>query len=135
MTFPQALQKNEMALLCGPQATFGAFDPVLVGIAGVYRDPHRKAAHRAHVWGLYVTRTHRGGGIGRSLMMAALRFARGLPGVTQVQLGVAETANPAIQLYNTLGFVTWGTQPDALRVGAQSVAEHHMILDLDALAV
>ena len=123
------------ALASQSQATFGAFAPDLVGIVGINRESHLKAAHKAHIWGFYVTPRHRQGGIGRSLMKAALRFARELPGVTQVHLGVGERNEVAIRLYESLGFVAWGTEPAALRVGGESVAEHHMVLDLSAGAV
>jgi len=118
------------AFASSSQATFGAFIPELVGVVGVHRDSHRKAAHKAHVWGLYVAPPQRGSGIGRVLMVRALQFARGLPGVTRVHLGVAENAKAAMHLYESLGFVAWGVEPDALRVGGESVAEHHMVLDL-----
>jgi len=116
------------------EATFGAFAPELVGIVGMGREPHRKAAHKAYVWGLYVKPTQRRNGIGRSLMVAALRFARELRGVTHVHLGVAENNVSAIGLYERLGFVSWGIEPDALRVGGELIAEHHLVLELDARA-
>jgi len=123
------------ALARPSQATFGAFSPALVGVVGIYQDPHRKASHKAHVWGLYVQPAHRRTGVGRSLMVAALRFAAHLPGVTRVHLGVANAAQPARRLYESLGFVVWGTEADALRVGGESVAEHHLVLDLAAFQV
>jgi GNAT superfamily N-acetyltransferase len=48
---------------------FGALDGkgVLVGVAGLRRDSHRKARHRAHVWGMYVAPEARGRGLGRLL--------------------------------------------------------------------
>jgi ribosomal protein S18 acetylase RimI-like enzyme len=122
----------QQALASPAQATFGAFAPALVGIVGVHQDAHRKASHKAHLWGLYVQPAQRCSGVGRSLMMAAVRYARQLPGVSQLHLAVAHTGKPAIHLYDSLGFVAWGTAPDALRVGTVSVAEHHMMLDLDA---
>lgn len=118
------------ALASSSQATFGAFAPELVGIVGVHRDSHRKAAHKAHIWGLYVTPGERRSGIGRSLMKRAIRFSRELPGVSQIHLGVAANAMPALRLYHSLGFVAWGVEPNALRVGSATVAEHHMVLEL-----
>jgi ribosomal protein S18 acetylase RimI-like enzyme len=112
------------------QATFGAFFPELVGSVGIGREAHRKAAHKAYVWGLYVRESERRAGIGRSLMLAALDFARELPGVTHVHLGVSDTNAAARRLYESLGFVAWGTEPDALRVGGRPIAEHHMVLEL-----
>src|SRR5258705_13202750 len=41
------------------RATFGAFSPALLGIVGVGQDAHRKASHKAHVWGLYVQPSQR----------------------------------------------------------------------------
>jgi ribosomal protein S18 acetylase RimI-like enzyme len=117
------------------QATFGAFASELVGIVGIGRDSHRKAAHKAYVWGLYVKPAQRRNGIGRSLMVAALRFARELDGVTHVHLGVAESNAPARGLYERLGFVSWGIEPDALRIAGKLIAEHHLVLELNARAV
>jgi ribosomal protein S18 acetylase RimI-like enzyme len=82
------------------------------------------------VWGLYVTPAHRGQGLGRSLMEAALGFARSLDGVDYVALGVGDWNRKALELYQDLGFVAWGTEVDALRVGDATVAEHHMVLRL-----
>lgn len=113
----------------GDHATFGAFDPRLCGCVGIYRDTHRKARHKAFVWGLYVQPPARRRGIGEALVQAALGFARQL-GVSQVQLGVAVKAEAALHLYQSLGFEIWGTEPDAIRHGDQSVAEHHMVLFL-----
>jgi hypothetical protein len=43
---------------------------------------------------------------------------------------VAESGYAAQALYAHLGFITWGTEPAAMRVGGVSVAEHHMVLAL-----
>jgi len=116
------------------QATFGAFAPQLVGVAGVSRDVKIKAAHKAHLWGLYVTPAFRGRGIGRSLMTGALGFARQLPGVAEIHLSVAGNGKAAIRLYETLGFVAWGTEPRGICVGGEFVALHHMILEFGTRA-
>lgn len=133
------------------QATFGAFTdsrlsqqapagttpsgtaPVgatLVGIVGIRRERHRKSAHRASVWGLWVAPEQRGRGIGRALMEETLRFARSLDGVEYVTLAVGDWNNAARRLYQELGFTSWGIERDALRYGDHMVAEHHMSLRL-----
>jgi ribosomal protein S18 acetylase RimI-like enzyme len=117
------------------QATFGAFAPDLIGIVGIGRESHRKAAHKAHVWGLYVRPAQRRSGVGRSLLIAALGFAGELNGVTHVHLGVAESNTPALRLYESVGFVAWGKEPAALCIGGHPIAEHHMVLELNARAV
>jgi ribosomal protein S18 acetylase RimI-like enzyme len=112
------------------EAIFGAFVPHLVGAAGIYRESGEKSRHKVNIWGVYVTPAHRRRGIGRALVEAALTFARSLEGARQVQLCVTEHAKGARTLYQQLGFLTWGIEPDALRVGEMSVAEHHMVLIL-----
>ena len=113
------------------QAMFGAFEEdTLVGMAGVYRQDKEKEAHKAGLWGMYVRPAHRGQGLGRGLLSAALEFARSLPGVTHLHLSVSETAPAALRLYESMGFVTWGTEPAALRVGERSVSIRHMVLAL-----
>jgi len=114
----------------GENALLGAFGPSLAGAVGVYRDPKRKAAHKAHLWGLYVRPEQRGHGAGDALVRAAIDFARALPGVTHLHLGVSETAEAAHRLYRRHGFVAWGTEPAALRVAGRSVAEHRLVLAL-----
>jgi ribosomal protein S18 acetylase RimI-like enzyme len=112
------------------QAVFGAFGPGLVGIVGVYLNTRLKSAHKAHIWGMYVSPRHRGSGRGRSLMEAAIEFARACAGITQIHLSVSETAAPALALYEELGFVAWGTEPCALRMNQDFLDEHHMVLSL-----
>jgi ribosomal protein S18 acetylase RimI-like enzyme len=89
-----------------------------------------KGAHKAHLWGLYVKPAHRSSGIGRALVRAAIDFARSLDGVSHVHLAVSERASNAVALYQSLGFVVWGVEPAALRVGSQDISEQHMVLSL-----
>lgn len=110
--------------------TFGAFDPDLVGVVGVFRERHAKAAHKAHVWGMYVTPRARRCGVGRRLMEAAIAHARTLPGATQVTLSVSDATPAARALYESLGFRVWGTEPRALVVDGRAAEEHHMVLML-----
>jgi mycothiol synthase len=49
-----------------------------------------------------------GTGLGAALTMAGLRYLRGR-GLDQVMLYVDETNEPAIRLYQRLGFARWST--------------------------
>ena len=109
---------------------FGAFDAALVGSCGLIRDRHIKAMHKMHLWGMYVTPSHRGRGVGRQLLAAAIDHARSVHGVDWIFLGVTSAASAARCLYERAGFEIWGTEPDALRVGHSSVVEHRMALRL-----
>jgi RimJ/RimL family protein N-acetyltransferase len=109
---------------------FGAFEETLVGTVGLIRDRHVKASHKMHVWGMYVTPSHRGRGLGAQLLDAAIEHARAVSGVDWLFLGVSSAAPAAQRLYERAGFEIWGTEPDALRDGGSSVVEHRMALRL-----
>jgi GNAT superfamily N-acetyltransferase len=113
----------------GPQwIVFGAFDgEQLVGAVGVMREGRSKGAHKAHLWGMYVTPSHRGRGIGAMLLDAAVQHARTL-GVDWLHLGV--TTAEARRLYERAGFVAWGIERDALRHDGASVDDVRMALRL-----
>ena len=113
------------------QAYLGAFDPDVIGMAGVYRYPKEKERHRAGVWGMYVRPSHRGRGHGSALLAAAIDFARSLSGVTHLCLCVSETADAAMHLYERFGFVTWGREPAGLEVEGEVLTVRHMALELD----
>jgi ribosomal protein S18 acetylase RimI-like enzyme len=109
----------------------GAFREDLVGAVGLYRDHHVKTAHKAHLWGMYVTPDHRRQGLGADLLDAALQHARSLTGVAWVQLCVSSAAPEAQRLYERAGFQVWGVEPDAVRHEDQAVVEYHMALQLE----
>lgn len=110
---------------------FGAYyGEALIGAAGVFRERYRKSAHKAHVWGMYVTPAHRGTGVGGRLLEAVIAHARSLEGVTWLQLAVSSAAPEARRLYERAGFVAWGEEPEALAGGGASASLHHMALRL-----
>ena len=109
----------------------GAFDSgTLIASAGLMRGRHAKSAHKADIWGVYVSPAHRGRGVGRRLLEAVLRRAGDIAGVDIVHIAVTSAAPAARRLYERAGFVGWGTEPDALRHAGQSVDEYHMLLRL-----
>ena len=112
-------------------AIFGAFDPDLIGAAGLYRDRHVKSSHKAHLWGMYVAPGRRRQGIAVDLLNATLQYARELTGVSSVHLSVSSAAPEARGLYERFGFHLWGTEPDALRHDGQTVVEYHMALQFE----
>lgn len=111
---------------------FGAFEPELVGAAGLFPERHEKRRHIANLWGFYVKPDFRGRGLGAQLVEAVCEYARTLPGVTSIQVGVSTAALQARKIYGRAGFRPWGVEPDALRAGGRSVDETHMVLLLDA---
>lgn len=126
---PEGLARS----LAGPGfALIGAVDDhaAVVGAAGLIRNQHAKMAHRALIWGVYVTPPSRGRGLAERIMTATIDLASTWPGVNSVGLSVSEKATAARKLYERLGFVAWGLEPDALHLGSESYAEAHMIRTL-----
>lgn len=108
----------------------GGFDgDRLVAVAGFYVMSYRKAAHRGVIWGVYVHPEARGQGAATAVLEAIIAHAQGR--VLQLHLSVTTTGQ-ALGLYRKLGFVTYGTEPRALRVGDHYLDEHLMVLRLDA---
>lgn len=114
----------------------GAWDGArLVGGAGVLRNTKVKFRHVAFIWGVYVTPTCRGQGLSRRIMIAAIDTARAWQGVAVVRLGVSARSLHAKALYESLGFVVWGVEPDCMRLpgreDARGANEFHLSLALE----
>src|SRR5262249_59848633 len=97
---------------------------------GFYREKGPKSRHKGRVWGVYVTPEARRAGIGRKMMQALLDRISAIDDMEQVLLSVAATQIPAIRLYRSLGFESFGTEPRALRIGDRYIDEEHMVLRL-----
>lgn len=116
----------------GRQLTLGAFNEegVLVGTAGLVRNPGLKRRHRGYVWGVYVTPTQRGQGLGRKLMTSLLEEAGQWDGLEVIDLSVSNHQETAIKMYEGLGFLTWGVESLALKVEAETRDHVHMVKTL-----
>jgi ribosomal protein S18 acetylase RimI-like enzyme len=110
---------------------FGAFDGErLVGMTGFYLEKQMKLRHKGHIWGVFVSPTLRGSGLGRELMTATIESARKLRGIRCILLTVVSNNAGARRFYERLGFRTFATEPDSLRVGERYLAEDHMRMEL-----
>ena len=111
--------------------TLGAFrEGQLVGIASFSREIGQKVRHRGAVRGMYVPVEDQGRGIGRALITRAIQRARLADGLEQVGLAVATRNERARSLYASLGFETYGVEPNALIVEGQRIDEELMVLRL-----
>ena len=109
----------------------GAFEEGrLVGTVGFHRENRPKTRHKGIIWGVYVAPSHRGEGLARRLMVAAVERVRGYSDVRQIQIVVASTQDAAEKLYSSLGFEAFALERDALFVGGEFVDERWMILRL-----
>ncbi len=100
----------------------------IVATARLFRTTRPKQAHAASIVSVWTDPAYRGRGLGRRVLLAAIDTARGWPGIDLIELSVSERSEPALKLYESLGFKRWGVQPDAMRVGGESAAEHYMQL-------
>jgi ribosomal protein S18 acetylase RimI-like enzyme len=111
--------------------TLGAFEEdKLVGVATFMRETGLKERHKGRIYGVYVSALKRRKGVGRALLAALLEKAKRDSTLEQILLAVAAGQDAARQLYRSVGFVTYGTEPNSLKVGARYIDEDHMILRL-----
>jgi ribosomal protein S18 acetylase RimI-like enzyme len=111
--------------------TLGTFQAdQLVGIVGFYRETALKIQHKGSIVSMYVQPEYRSQGIARALLTEAIDRARRLPGLTQLLLGVMETQTTAKRLYESLGFVVYGREPRAVKIGDEFFDEEFMVLKL-----
>jgi ribosomal protein S18 acetylase RimI-like enzyme len=111
--------------------TLGAFDgDLLIGMATFIRETGSKERHKGRIYGVYVTPSQRGRGVGNVLMAALLKKAQANPELEQILLAVAAGQKAAIQLYRKFGFEVFGTEPRSLKVGSEYIDEQHMLLML-----
>ncbi len=109
----------------------GAFEQDrLIGMVTLLRHSSAKERHKAHIYGVYVQAAHRGLGIGKRLLQAAIGQAAGVPSIEQILLAVGSTQDTAKHMYRSLGFETFGLEPRALKIGTTYIDEEHMILRL-----
>jgi ribosomal protein S18 acetylase RimI-like enzyme len=114
--------------------TLGAYSSsdTLVGMVAFFRETGEKDRHKGYIVSMYVEPESRGQGMGRALVGEAIAHARQVPDVVQLQLAVVTSNDAARHLYLSLGFVVYGLEPRALRLGEdQYWDEELMILRLD----
>ena len=87
-----------------------------------------KERHKASIYGVYVAPRFRGKGLGRALLATLLDAARQHESLEQILISVTTLQQPARDLYLSLGFEIFGSEPRALKVGSEYVGEDHMIL-------
>lgn len=113
------------------QAVFGAFaGALLIGITGIRREALVQVTHKATVWGVFVEPAHRGQGIARTLVTTAIAHASENWNIAQVHLCVNTENAPAKNLYEAIGFSTYGIEPRAMKVADRFYDEEHMVLRL-----
>lgn len=105
-------------------------DDALVGTVALEYSAKPKNRHTALLLGMYVQPAQRGQGLGLALMKAAVAAASSRPEILVLNLTLTEGNEPALRLYRSLGFFSWGIQPQAIRTEAGLKGKVHMSLAL-----
>lgn len=109
-------------------AVFAAGDGgALLGMAGFVR-LEGKENHKGLLWGMYVRETARGSGAADALVATVIGHAREQVEVLLLAVGIHNEA--AQRLYRRHGFVEYGREPRALKVGDAYYDEIMMRLEL-----
>jgi ribosomal protein S18 acetylase RimI-like enzyme len=110
---------------------FGAFaGDDMVGLVGLHLRSGLKERHKASLFSMYVAAEHRRSGLAQQLVTAVIEGAREA-GALVLQLFVTVGNAPAQRLYRQLGFVPFGIERRAIRIGDTFYDEELMALDLD----
>jgi ribosomal protein S18 acetylase RimI-like enzyme len=124
---PDAFWVKRIADPTGMSVAFGAFEGSdLVGTIAVEFSAKPKTRHKALIIGMYVSPATRGTGVGRALLDAALKYAQGREGVLRLNLTVTEGNEPAVNLYQSVGFESFGVEQMAILTPAGFRAKVHM---------
>ena len=105
----------------------GAFEEgTLAGIVGLAFEPREKARHKSTLFGMYVSADFRQHGMGHALVQAAIAEAHTHPALKLIQLTVTAGNDAAFKLYQRCGFIQFGLEPLAVRVGEDYFDKIHM---------
>jgi ribosomal protein S18 acetylase RimI-like enzyme len=88
----------------------------LVGALTLEREPRRKVQHIAHLIGMMVGPDQQGRGVGRTLLIEALRLLRADASIALVTLSVTASNAAGVRLYTSCGFERYGRLPGAIRL-------------------
>lgn len=111
------------------QACFTAYvDGVPVGMSTLYLQPYQKFAHQC-LFAIIVDEKHRNQGIGRALLERMIEAAKNQFKIEILHLEVYE-GNPAIRLYERMGFREFGRQPKFIKINGEYLDKIMMQKDL-----
>ena len=113
----------------GLSESFGAFAGTsLVGTVAIEYSAKPKTMHSALLIGMYLQPNSRRSGAASALVNAAILAAKARPEIQGIRLTVTEGNEPAIRLYKSVGFIAWGTEPQAIRTPSGFKGKVHMSL-------
>ncbi|MDU5105211.1 GNAT family N-acetyltransferase [Clostridium sp.] len=107
----------------------GAFNDEnkIIGVIGLYRETRIKLRHKATIWGMYIIPEYRRKGIAKKLLTELINIAKTMEELEQLSLAVVSSNTKAIGLYNTLEFITYGKEKNAIKSNNKYYDENYMV--------
>lgn len=128
---PEIEKRLRQSLISPDEFILGAFaQEQMVGVMGFQRYQRAKIRHKGFFWGVYVAPEQRQKGLGGAMLEFAIRQARGITELRQIQLSVAAENRAAYHLYLSRGFVEYGLEKEAYFYNGHTVDERLMQLFL-----
>ncbi|MBS1700683.1 MAG: GNAT family N-acetyltransferase [Armatimonadetes bacterium] len=114
---------------CPDHVVFGAFQGSdLVGITSWFRDERSRLRHRGKITQVYLASEFRGRGFSKLLVGATIEDAFSNLEIELLTLEVVTTNLPAVRLYESLGFKTYGVFERYFKTGAEYLDQRFMVL-------
>ncbi|MBF4472696.1 GNAT family N-acetyltransferase [Flavobacterium sp. HJJ] len=113
--------------------TLGAYsDNQLAGIVSFARDggDREKLKHKGVLFRMYVSKHFRGQGIAKKLIQTLVERVNQIAGIEQINLTVIANNDNAKKLYEKFGFVTFGSESNAIKWKGKYFTEDQMTLKL-----
>ena len=105
---------------CKIQACFTAYENgTAVGMSILYIQPYQKFAHQC-LFAIIVDEKHRNKGVGKALMEHMINAAKNQFNIEILHLEVY-AGNPAIRLYERMGFKEFGRQPKFIKMDGEYI--------------
>jgi ribosomal protein S18 acetylase RimI-like enzyme len=107
------------------QVFIARLDGTICGSAQLARPPRNNEAQAfaAQLTSNFIAPWARGHGLARRIVVAVEEAARAA-GFVVLNLDVRDTQSAAIQLYESLGYIRWGTHPTYARVAGKVITGH-----------
>ncbi len=111
----------------------GAFteQDAMVGMAGFSIQTNLpKQRHKGYIWSVYVSTNYRGKGLATNLIEDVLEIAKEDAGCEQVLVRVASSNLDGQALYRKLGFIQYGAEVRALKLGPDNYIDELLMIRL-----
>jgi ribosomal protein S18 acetylase RimI-like enzyme len=104
----------------------------LIGMVGFRQEHSKKMQHKGMIWGMYVDKSYQGQGIGKKLLTEIITIVDQITEIEQINLIVVDYNITAKRLYESLGFTTYGTEINAMKLNENTyVNDNHMVKKLE----